>query len=305
MLAACRNTRKTAINLQHITLQQSNIAIDRMEHPLRSTCMMLYRFHWRFHRYKFYWIFQAVPYLDWWQTASSQDLRSESPLWVLHAMPWMRNTKRNMRKDISLALISWTVFNPPKQSKHTSKSKPIVGLNLWLQAKNSNRWAANFGVLEIGPHAYIVPNPYQRFMVISTEESKTANYKFTSRAKATSLSEKLDILRKERNVTCPSKETTKTPLFSCWVQEFGPTSTIKCLKLKTPIFHSAFPFHSTIFFVFRQFWDQGAAWSLSNSTGLEDTRKGVASPESKKLPTAPSKEYPWLCPIAKLMQTWE
>ena len=154
-----------------------------------------------------------------------------------------------------LALISWTVFNPPKQSKHTSKSKPIVGLNLWLQAKNSNRWAANFGVLEIGPHAYIVPNPYQRFMVISTEESKTANYKFTSRAKATSLSKKLDILRKERNVTCPSKETTKTSLFSCWVQEFGPTSTIKCLKLKTPIFQSAFiakmtHFHSTVFFVF-------------------------------------------------------
>lgn len=182
--------------------------------------MKLYRFHWRFHhiRSKLYWIFKAVPYLDWWQSASSQDLRSESPLWVLHAMPWMWNTKRNMRKDISLALISWTVFNPPKQSKHTSKSKPIVGLNLWLQAKNSNRWAANFGVLEIGPHAYIVPNPYQRFMVISTEESKTANYKFASRAKATSLSKKLDILRKERNVTCPSKETTKTSLFSCWVR---------------------------------------------------------------------------------------
>ena len=143
----------------------------------------------------------------------------------------------------------------------------------------------------------LVPNPYQRFMVISTEESKKTYHKFTFRAKATSLSKKLDILRKERNVTCPSKETTKHPCSAVGYRNLDrprrsnvsnwrhPFSILLALP-KWPISIPAF------FLFFRQFWDQGAAWSLSNSTGLEDTRKGVASPESKKLPTSPSKEYP-------------
>ena len=138
MLAACRKTRKTAINFQNgypPTIQHSN----RMEHPLVWCCTDFIGVSIIFGP-NFIGFFKAVPYLDWWQTASSQDLRSESPLWVLHAMPWMWNTKRNARKDI---LIRWTVFNPPKQSKHTSKSKPIVGLKLRLQAKKSKYQASD------------------------------------------------------------------------------------------------------------------------------------------------------------------
>lgn len=166
-----------------------------------------------------------------------------------------------------------------------------MGCNFW----GSGNWPSS-----------LVPNPYQRFMVIS----KTTNHKFTSRAKATSLSKKLDILRKERNVTCPSKETTKTSLFSCWVQEFGPTSTIKCLKLKTPIFHSAFiakmtHFHSTVVFCFSSILRSRCCMELKQLHWIGRHSEGCCFAWIKETTNGTLEGVPWLCPIAKLMQTWE
>ena len=143
-------------------------------------------------------------------------------------------------------------------------------------------------------------------MVISTEESKKTYHKFTFRAKATSLSKKLDILRKERNVNMPEQRNKQNILVQLlgtgiWTDLDDQMSQTEDTHFSILLALPKWPISIPAFFLFfRQFWDQGAAWSLSNSTGLEDTRKGVASPESKKLPTSPSKEYPDYCPIANL-----
>lgn len=154
----------------------------------------------------------------------------------------------------------------------------------------------------------LVPNPYQRFMVISTEESKKTYHKFTFRAKATSLSKKLDILRKERNVTCPSKETTKHPCsavgyrnlyrprrsnVSNWRHPFS-------ILLSLPKWPISSHFHSSVFLVFPSILRSRCCMELKQLHWIGRHSEGCCFAWIKETTNVTLEGIPWLCPIANL-----
>ncbi len=173
----------------------------------------------------------------------------------------------------------------------------------------------------------LVPNPYQRLdgrtsWSSQPKESKTINHKFTCKSKATSLSKKLDILRKESNVTnvtCPRKNQQKHPCSAvdCRILDRPRRSNVS--NWKAPNFHSVFiarmtHFHSTVFSVFchsletenfqikvlNGAWATPLDWMTLGRVLLRLNQRNC-----QRYPWRSTPDIPWLCPIAKLVQTWK